>query len=89
VSFFRLVRIVGIAVAFFVAFNVSQAATAARNAGQTVPGMGIAIGALSVFFLIGAIVTEQTQGEEMNPRKDLLWGLSSGGLAIVASRLFT
>ena len=86
-SFFRLVRIVGIAVAFFVAFNVSQAATAARNAGQTVPGMGIAIGALSVFFLIGAIVTEQTQGEEMNPRKDLLWGLSSGGLAIVASRL--
>ena len=88
-SFFRLVRIVGIAVAFFVAFNVSQAATAARNAGQTVPGMGIAIGALSVFFLIGAIVTEQTQGEEMNPRKDLLWGLSSGGLAIVASRLLT
>lgn len=88
-SFFRLVRIVGIAVAFFVAFNVSQAATAARNAGQTVPGMGIAIGALSVFFLIGAIVTEQTQGEEMNPRKDLLWGLSSGGLAIVTSRLFT
>jgi hypothetical protein len=87
VSFFRLVRIVGIAVAFFVAFNVSQAATAARNAGQTVPGMGIAIGALSVFFLIGAIVTEQTQGEEMNPRKDLLWGLSSGGFAIVASRL--
>ena len=86
-SFFRLVRIVGIAVAFFVAFNVSQAATAARNAGQTVPGMGIAIGALSVFFLIGAIVTEQTQGEEMNPRKDLLWGLSSGGFAIVASRL--
>jgi hypothetical protein len=89
VSFFRLVRIVGIAVAFFVAFNVSQAATAARNAGQTVPGMSIAIGALSVFFLIGAIVTEQTQGAEMNPRKDLLWGLSSGGLAIVASRLFS
>ena len=88
-SFFRLVRIVGIAVAFFVAFNVSQAATAARNAGQTVPGMGIAIGALSVFFLIGAIVTEQTQGEEMNPRKDLLWGLSSGGLAIVTSRLLS
>ena len=83
----RLARIVGIAGAFFVAFSISQAATAARNDGQTVPGIGIAIGALSLFFLIGALVTEQTQGEEMNPRKDLLWGLSSGGLAIVASRL--
>ena len=88
-SFFRLLRIVGIAVTFLGAFNVSQAATAARNAGQTVPGIGIAIAALSVFFLIGAIVIEQTQGEEMNPRKDLLWGLSSGGFAIVASRLLT
>ena len=87
-SFFRLVRIAGFAVAFFVAFSVSQAATAARNAGQTVPGIGIAIGALSVFFLIGAIVTEKTQDEEMNPRKDLLWGLGGGGMAIVISRLF-
>ena len=88
-SFFRLARIVGIAVAFFVAFNASQAATAARNAGQTVPGIGIAIGALSVFFLVGAIAIEKTQGEEMNPRKDLLWGLSSGGLAIVAIRMLS
>ena len=86
---FRLARIVGIAVAFFLAFNLSQAVTAARNAGQTVPGIGIAIGALSVFFLVGAIVTEQTQGAEMDPRKDLLWGLSSGGFAIVASRLIS
>ncbi len=83
----RVVRSVGIAVAFFVAFNASQAATAARNAGQTVPGIGIAIAALSLFFLMGAIVTEKTQGDEMNPRKDLLWGLSSGGLAIVAARM--
>ena len=83
----RLVRIVGFAVAFFVAFNWSQAETAARNDGQTVPGIGIAIGVLALFFLIGAIVTEQTQGEEMNPRKDLLWGLGSGGLAIVAARV--
>lgn len=83
----RLLRIVGIAVAFFVAFNVSQAATAARNAGETVPGIGIAIAALSLFFLIGAIVTEQTQGEELDARKDLLWGLSSGGIAIVVTRM--
>ena len=87
--FLRLARIIGIAVAFFAAFSISQAATAARNGGQTVPGIGIAIGALSLFFLVGAIVTEQTQGAEMNARKDLLWGLSSGGLAIVASRLIS
>jgi hypothetical protein len=89
VSLFRLVRIVGFAVAFFVAFNVSQAATAARNAGETVPGIGIAIFVLALFFLLGAVVTEKTQGEEMNPRKDLLWGLSSGGLAIVAGRMLS
>lgn len=86
-SALRIFRIVGFAVAFFVAFNVSQSVTAARNAGQTVPGIGIAILALSIFFLVGAIATEKTQGEEMNPRKDLLWGLSSGGLAIVAHRI--
>ena len=84
---FRLLRIVAIAVGFFVAFNVSQAATAARNAGETVPGLAFAIAALSVFFLIGAIATEKTQGPEDNVRKDLLWGLSSGGFAIVAARI--
>jgi hypothetical protein len=87
VTAFRLLRIAAIAVAFFVAFNVSQAVTAARNAGETVPGIGIAIAALSVFFLIGAMATEATQGPETNSRKDLLWGLGSGGLAIVAARI--
>lgn len=84
---FRLFRIVGIALAFFVAFNVSQSVTAARNAGETVPGIGIAIAALSVFFLIGAAATEMTQGREADSRKDLLWGLGGGGITIVVSRL--
>lgn len=82
----RILRIVGIAAAFFVAFNVSQAVTAERNAGQTVPGIGIAIGVLSVFFLVGALANEATQGPEMNARKDLLWGLSGGGFAITLAR---
>jgi hypothetical protein len=86
-SVVRVIRIVAIAIAFFVAFNVSQAATAARNAGETAPGIGIAIGVLSLFFLVGAFVNEKTQGPEMDTRKDLLWGLGSGGLAIVASRI--
>lgn len=88
-NLFRLTRIVVIAGAFFTAFNMSQAATAARNAGETVPGIGIAIAALSLFFLVGAWATEKTQGAEMNARKDLLWGLGSGGFAIVAARIFS
>jgi hypothetical protein len=85
----RLFRIVGFAAAFFIAFTMSQAVTAARNAGETVPGIHYAIGALSFFFLVGAYATERTQGPEQNVRKDMLWGLGSGGLAIVASRLLS
>ncbi len=85
----RLLRIAGIAAAFFVAFTVSQAATAARNAGETIPGIHFAIGALSLFFLVGAYATERTQGPEQNVRKDLLWGLGAGGLVIVANRLLS
>ena len=86
---FRVVRIVGIAVAFFAAFTVSQAVTVARSGGEAAPGMVPAIGVLSLFFLAGAWATEQTQGPELNSRKDLLWGLGSGGVAIVVGRLLS
>jgi hypothetical protein len=89
VTIIRFFRIVVIAAAFFVAFRASQTATAARNAGETIPGIEFAVAALSVFFLIGAFVTERTQGEEMNTRKDLLWGLGGGGVAIVVGRLLS
>ncbi|MCC6846860.1 MAG: hypothetical protein IT294_00055 [Deltaproteobacteria bacterium] len=84
----RLLRIVGIAAAFFAAFTASQAATAARS-GATIPGIHFAIAALAAFFLVGAWATEQTQGPEQNVRKDLLWGLGTGGLAIFANRLLS
>jgi hypothetical protein len=84
----RLLRILGIGAAFFGAFEVSQAATKART-GETVPGIHYAIAALAVFFLIGAWATEQTQGPESNVRKDLLWGLGTGGVAIFAHRLMS
>jgi hypothetical protein len=87
VSPLRLLRIVGFAAGFFVAFSASQAATVARSPGETVPGIHYAIGALSFFFLLGAYATEQTQGPEQNVRKDMLWGLGSGGVAIVVHRL--
>ncbi len=86
-SFVRVLRIVAIAIGFFVVFGISQSATAARNGGETVPQVAIAIGVLSIFFLVGAWATEVTKGPEMNTQKDLLWGLGSGGLVIVASRL--
>jgi Na+/serine symporter len=82
----RLLRIVGIALAFMLAFTLSQRATATRY-GETVPGTLWAIGALSVFFLLGAAATESSQGPEANVRKDLLWGLGLGGLASIALRL--
>jgi len=81
----RLARIVGIAVAFVVVFTLSQRATIARY-GESAPGVVWAIGALTVFFLLGAFVTERSQGPDADVRKDLLWGLAGGGLLIVVSR---
>ena len=85
----RALRILAFAVGFFVAFHVSQAATVVRSPGETVPGIHFAVGALAVFFLIGAYATEQTKGSEQNVQKDMLWGLGSGGLAILANRLLS
>jgi hypothetical protein len=83
----RLARIAGIALGFFVIFSLSQQATALRHHGQTAPGLSWAIGILSLLFLVGAFASERTYGAEENPRKDLLWGLGSGGIAIVLERL--
>ena len=82
----RVLRIAGIAAGFVVAFTASQRATLARS-GETVPGIAWAIGALSVFFLVGAWATEKTQGADADVRKDLLWGLGTGGGLILVLRL--
>ena len=84
----RLLRIVGIAFAFVTVFTISQRATMARY-GETVPGTLWAIGALSVFFLVGAFATESSQGPEADVRKDLLWGLGLGGIASIVVRIAT
>lgn len=84
---FRLLRIAAIAIGFYFAFNVSQRVTAERNAGQTLPGIEWAIGGLSIVFLVGAFVSERAIGPDGDPRKDLLWGLGSGGLVIAATRI--
>ena len=82
----RGLRIAAIAVGFFFIFNLSQHATKVRH-GATVPGIGWAIGVLSLIFLVSAIVAERSQGPEDNMRKDLLWGLATGGIGIVLSRV--
>ncbi|MBI3770476.1 MAG: hypothetical protein HY271_18555 [Deltaproteobacteria bacterium] len=84
----RVLRIVGFALAFVIAFTVSQRTTLARS-GETVPGTLWAIGALSVFFLVGAFASESSQGPEANVQKDLLWGLGLGGIFGIAVRVAT
>ena len=84
----RGLRIVAIAVGFFVIFTFSQHATKMRQ-GTTVPGIAWAIGVLAMIFLVSAIVAERSQGPEDNLRKDVLWGLATGGIGIVLSRLAT
>ncbi len=83
---FRLLRIVGIALGFATVFLVSQRATLARS-GETAPGTSWALGALSVFFLVGALATEVSQGADADVRKDVLWGLGFGGVLGIAVRL--
>lgn len=83
---FRLARIAAIAIGFVLVFTLSQRATVARE-GQTLPGIAIAIGVLSVIFLLGAYATERSQGPEANSRKDLFWGLGTGGIGIALAQL--
>jgi len=82
----RLVRIAGMALVFGVGFTISQRVTEARS-GETVPGVLWAVGALCVFFLVGAIATEASQGPEADVRKDVLWGLGIGGILGIVLRL--
>ena len=85
---FRLLRIAAVAIGFWFVFGVSQRISAERNPGDGLPGIEWAIGALAIVFLAGAFVSERAVVPEGNPRKDLLWGLGAGGIAIAAGRLF-
>jgi len=76
----RLIRIAAIATALTVGFAKSQAATLARS-GETVPGARWALAAVSLIFLVSAVVTERTRRDTPNLQKDLLWGLGCGGIA--------
>jgi peptidoglycan/LPS O-acetylase OafA/YrhL len=83
----RAGRIVAFAVGFLVLFSLSQQATAARYPGEETPGLFWAIGVLSFLFLLGAFAIERLRGGEDDHRKDALWGLGAGGVAIVLLHL--
>ena len=81
----RLVRIALFAAALPLLFSLSQAIAEAR--GQSpLPGTSLALGALSLLFLVRAAVTEWSRGPEANLQKDLLWGVAAGGLATILLR---
>ncbi len=82
----RLGRIAGIALVLAGAFYLSQHATIARY-GESTPGTMWALGALTFFFLVGAVATERSQRPESDVRKDVLWGLAIGGILGIAARL--
>jgi hypothetical protein len=81
----RLLRIALIAVVLPLLFTLSQRITAAGGHEQ-VEGLGWALGALSILFLLRALATEYSQGPEANLHKDLQWGLAAGGVLTILSR---
>jgi len=82
----RLFRIAVIALALSSLIAWSQQATLERS-GETVPGVAWALGVLSLLFLVTAFATERTSRFESAVQKDLLWGLGTGGLLALLSRL--
>ena len=81
----RSLRITVIAIALPVLFAISQRLSEARG-NEPVAGLSWALGVISVLFLVRAVVTERTQGPEQSLQKDLLWGLSAGGVLTIIIR---
>ena len=84
----RVLRIGTIAVGLALLFHLSRAASLVRG-NEEVPGVSWALGVLTVLFGVRALVTEATQGAAANLQKDLLWGLSAGGVLALLSQWVT
>jgi len=81
----RSARICGITALIVWLFRVSHEVGLASG-NEEVPGLLAAIGVVSVLFLVRAIVAE-FQGPASDLTKDLLWGLSAGGVITILLRL--
>lgn len=84
----RLIRVGGVSVLFALVVRVSRLATAARAQGAPLPPIAGPLAGISVVLLLAALVTEKTRGPEGNLQKDVLWGISLGGLGAACSILF-
>lgn len=82
----RLLRIVALGLGLAFLFRLSHEATIARGQ-EPVAGMSWAIGVVSLLLLVRAIIMERTRDARDNLQKDLLWGLSLGGMLTVLMRL--
>ncbi len=83
----RLLRIGGIGGALVYLFHLSRQAGLARGHTEP-PGMLVAIGVLTFFFFIRAVLSETTIGTGADRQKDFLWGLVAGCIATIALWLF-
>ncbi len=84
-SSLRLVRIGGICAGITYLFRLSHEAGVARG-NEEVPGLLAALSVVTVLFFIRALVAE-LQGPASNLQKDILWGLTAGGVLTILIRL--
>ena len=81
----RTVRIAGIGTVIIWLFRLSHQAGLARG-NEEVPGLLAAIGVVSLLFFVRALLAE-FQGPASDLQKDLLWGLTAGGVVTILMRL--
>ncbi len=82
----RIIRITVIALIIPALYMLSQAAGRIRG-NEAPPGLLAAIGALTAVFFLRALASEWAAGPEMDRQKDLLWGVTCGGVLTIISQL--
>jgi hypothetical protein len=81
----RILRIGGVAAGLAYLFHLSRQAGLQRG-NEELPGMLWAIGVLSLLFFIRALLTETTQPDGSVVQRDVLWGLTAGGIVTILLR---
>lgn len=82
----RTFRISGIALTLAILFRLSRDVSRAWG-NEEAPGYTVALGVVTLLFLIRAVATEYGRKELPDTQKDILWGLSLGTFATMLSRL--
>lgn len=82
----RPIRIIGAAVLLAFLFRVSQRVGSAWGH-ESVEGYNVALGVVSLLFLVRAAATEYAGGRAADYQKDILWGLSLGAFVSMLARV--